>query len=91
MANHTSCRDARNTTTQWNTERVTDDLNGDLADITERLRVISEELADRALVELKEAHRSGATKRPESEKSLSQARRAVEKAIAILSRADSGD
>ena len=91
MALHTSCRDARNTTTQWNTERVTDNLNGDLADITERLRVISEELADRALVELKEAHRSGATKRPESEKALSQARRAVEKAIAILSRADSGD
>ena len=91
MALHTSCRDARNTTTQWNTERVTDNLNGDLADITERLRAISEELADRALVELKEAHRSGATKRPESEKSLSQARRAVEKAIAILSRADSGD
>ena len=91
MALHTSCRDARNTTTQWNTERVTDNLNGDLTDITERLRVISEDLADRALVELKEAHRSGATKRPESEKALSQARRAVEKAIAILSRADSGD
>jgi hypothetical protein len=70
---------------------VSEHPTSDLNDITERLRTISEELADRALYELKEAHRSGATKRPESEKSLSQARRAVEKAIAILSRADSGD
>lgn len=91
MAVHTSCRVTRNTTTRWNTERVSEHPTSDLNDITERLRTISEELADRALHELKEAHRSGATKRPESEKSLSQARRAVEKAIAILSRADSGD
>lgn len=63
----------------------------DISDLIERLRQISEELADRALEELKEAHRSGATKRPDSEKSLSQARRAVEKAIATLSRTGSGD
>lgn len=63
----------------------------DLSDLIERLRLISEELGDRALTELKEAHRSGATKRPETEKNLSQARRAIEKAIATLSRTDSGD
>jgi exonuclease VII small subunit len=66
-------------------------MNDDLSQIIERLRSISDELADRALDELKEAHRSGATRRPEAEKTLSQARRSVEKAIALLSRADSGD
>lgn len=70
---------------------MSDDPNRDLRDIIDRLQRVSEELADRALLELKEAHRAGATKRPESEKSLSQARRAVEKAIAVLSRSDSGD
>lgn len=66
-------------------------MNDDLNEIIERLRIISDELADRALAELKEAHRSGATRRPEAEKTLSQARRSVEKAIALLSRSDSGD
>lgn len=66
-------------------------MNDDLSQIIEQLRSISDELADRALDELKEAHRSGATRRPEAEKTLSQARRSVEKAIALLSRADSGD
>lgn len=63
-------------------------MNDDLSEIIDRLRSISDELADRALNELKEAHRSGATRRPEGEKALSQARRSVEKAIAVLSRAD---
>jgi len=66
-------------------------MNDDLSEIIDKLRSISDELADRALNELKEAHRSGATRRPEGEKTLSQARRSVEKAIALLSRADSGD
>ena len=86
MAHHTSCKEESKRARRWNTGKVTD-----LADLIERLRQISEELADRALDELKEAHRTGATKRPDSEKSISQARRAVEKAIATLSRTDSGD
>ncbi|MGA0186354.1 MAG: hypothetical protein ACO3LA_07595 [Ilumatobacteraceae bacterium] len=56
--------------------------------IVDQLRSISEELADIALDELKSAHAAGLTKRPEREKSLTQARRAVEKAAAVLSRTD---
>jgi hypothetical protein len=60
----------------------------DLEELVDRLRSISEDLADMALDELKNAHAAGQTKRPEREKSLTQARRAVEKAVAVLSRAD---
>ena len=86
MAIQASCKRATRPLHRWNNEGVSD-----LSNLIERLRHISEELGDRALDELKEAHRSGATKRPETEKSLTQARRAVEKAIATLSRTDSGD
>ena len=86
MADQTSCKRAIRQAYRWNNDRV-----NDIAELIERLRLISEELGDRALHELKEAHRSGETKRPETEKSLSQARRAVEKAIATLSRTGSGD
>jgi hypothetical protein len=55
------------------------------------LKAISEELADMALAALKSAHAAGSTKRPDSEKNLTQARRAVEKAVGILSRVDSDD
>jgi hypothetical protein len=60
----------------------------DVDAIIDQLRSISEELADIALDELKNAHAAGLTKRPEREKSLTQARRAVEKAAAVLSRTD---
>ena len=86
MATQTSCKTDSKGSSRWNTKEVSD-----LTDLIERLRQISDELADHALDELKEAHRAGATKRPESEKSLSQARRAIEKAIATLSRTDLGD
>jgi hypothetical protein len=66
-------------------------MQGGLEDIVGRLRLISEELADIALDELKTAHAAGQTRRPEREKHLTQARRAVEKAVAVLSRVDSGD
>lgn len=55
-------------------------------DIIARLQSISEDLADRALAVLAQASRDGQTRRPEAERSLTQARRAVEKAIAILQR-----
>lgn len=55
-------------------------------EIIEQLKQISEQLGDQALTLLKQAHFSGETKRPEDERRLTQARRAVEKAISLLTR-----
>ena len=63
----------------------------DLDDIIERLRSASEDIADRALSVLSEASRAGETKRPDAERALTQARRAVEKAINLLERIPSTD
>ena len=63
----------------------------DLDDIIERLRSASEDIADRALSVLSEASRAGETKRPDAERALTQARRAVEKAINLLERMPSND
>lgn len=60
----------------------------DLTEIIERLRSISEDLADRAIAVLSEASRAGETRRPDEERALTQARRAVEKAITVLERSD---
>ena len=57
-------------------------MNND--DLIAQLETVSEVLADRALDVLREASAGGATSRPESERQLTQARRAVEKAVAIL-------
>jgi uncharacterized Ntn-hydrolase superfamily protein len=57
-------------------------------DMISRLESISEELADKALDALKSAHREGAVKRPETERQLTTARRAIEKAISVLTRLD---
>lgn len=57
-----------------------------LDDLIAQLRSVSEDLADRAISVLSEASRAGETRRPETERALTQARRAVEKAIAILER-----
>ena len=54
--------------------------------IIEQLQIISDTLADRALSALKEAHAQGESKRPERERTLTQARRAIEKAINLLGR-----
>ncbi len=54
--------------------------------IIDQLKLISDQLGDRALSVLKEAHAAGESKRPEEERTLTQARRAVEKAISLLSR-----
>ena len=63
----------------------------DLDDIIERLCSASEDIADRALSVLSEASRAGETKRPDAERALTQARRAVEKAINLLERMPSTD
>jgi hypothetical protein len=54
--------------------------------IVSQLKLISDQLADRALSVLKEAHAAGESKRPEVERTLTQARRAIEKAISLLTR-----
>lgn len=53
-------------------------------DIVDRLSSISEEIADLAIDAIRQALRSGKGGRPASEKQLTQARRAVEKAIHVL-------
>ena len=62
--------------------------NESINDMISRLESISEELADKALDALKSAHREGAVKRPETERQLTTARRAIEKAIGVLTRLD---
>lgn len=57
--------------------------------LAERLDEISEEIAEVALTELKAAVRRGEQKRPAAERTLSQARRAVEKAAHLLRHLDS--
>ena len=59
-----------------------------IEEIVSTLHSVSDDLAEKALDDLKEAHRVGETKRPELERQLTQARRAVEKAIGVLSRLD---
>lgn len=62
-----------------------------LRELSTQLQSISDELSEKALEILKEAHRTGESKRPDSERSLTQARRAVEKAINLLGRTSSDD
>ena len=62
------------------------DVEDKLEDIRSRLEHISEELGDIGMEALREAlDAEVATTRPESEKRLSRARRAVDKAAAIIS------
>jgi hypothetical protein len=49
-----------------------------------RLDAIAEEIADLAMDALREAIDAGAAQRPDTERRLTQARRAVEKAAAAL-------
>jgi hypothetical protein len=62
-------------------------------DLADRLDAIAEELAERALDLLREAAAEGAEKPPPAERRLTRARRAVEKASALLRppAADEGD
>lgn len=56
----------------------------DIEDLRARLEAIAEELADLALDRLRAAVERGQTKRPDDERRLTRARRAVERAIALL-------
>lgn len=55
-----------------------------IADIQARLTSMAEELTEISVDVLREAVEAGETRRPEIDKRLSQARRAVEKAARVL-------
>ena len=59
-------------------------MTSDFDEFADRLDLISEELADRAIELLKDAVREGQSSRPAAEKQLTQARRAIEKASHLL-------
>jgi hypothetical protein len=66
-------------------------MAGEFEDIRARLEQIAEELADLAIVRLRESIDAGGTELPVEERRLTRARRAVEKAIAILREPDDTD
>jgi len=72
--------------TMQNDEKNNDKKNSDNLELIDKLKGISEQLADKALDALKQAHAAGESKRPDIERTLTQARRAVEKAISLLIR-----
>jgi len=59
-------------------------VSGDAEDIRARLEGIAEELADLALARLRQAIDAGERSAPADERRLTRARRAVEKAAALL-------
>ena len=63
-------------------------MAGEFEDIKARLEGIAEELADLAIVRLRESIDAGGSEIPVDEKRLTRARRAVEKAIGLLSEPD---
>ena len=66
-------------------------MAGEFDDIRGRLEAIAEELADLAIVRLRESIDAGGTELPVDERRLTRARRAVEKAISILREPDDVD
>ena len=66
-------------------------MPGEFDDIRIRLETIAEELADLAIQRLMASIDAGGSERPVDEKRLTRARRAVEKAIAVLREPDDAD
>ena len=66
-------------------------MAGEFGDIRERLEAIASELADLAIERLRESIDAGGTELPVDERRLTRARRAVEKAAAILAEPDDAD
>lgn len=66
-------------------------MAGELADLRRRLEGIAEELADLAIERLRESIDAGGIELPVDERRLTRARRAVEKAAAILAEPDDRD
>jgi hypothetical protein len=65
-------------------------MAGEFEDIRRRLEGIAEELADLALERLRESIDAGGAELPVDERRLTRARRAVEKAVAVLQEPDDG-
>jgi len=65
-------------------------MAGEFEEIRGRLEAIAEELADLAIVRLRESIDAGGKELPVEERRLTRARRAVEKAAAILQEPDDG-
>jgi hypothetical protein len=63
-------------------------MAGEFDDIRRRLESISEELADLAIQRLRESVDAGGHELPVDERRLTRARRAVAKAIGVLSEGD---
>jgi len=63
-------------------------MAGEFDEIRGRLESIAEELADLALIRLRESIDAGGTELPVDERRLTRARRAVDKAVAILREPD---
>ena len=63
-------------------------MAGEFDDIRGRLEGIAEELADLAIIRLRESIDAGGTELPVDEKRLTRARRAVEKAAHLLADAE---
>ena len=63
-------------------------MAGEFQDIRERLEAIAEELTDLAIERLRESIDAGGNELPVDERRLTRARRAVEKAAAILAEPD---
>jgi len=61
---------------------------GEFDEIRGRLEAIAEELADLAIIRLRESIDAGGTELPVDEKRLTRARRAVEKAAHLLADTD---
>jgi len=66
-------------------------MAGEFQDIRARLGAIAEELGDLAMERLRESIDAGGYELPVDERRLTRARRAVEKAAAILAEPDDGD
>lgn len=66
-------------------------MAGEFQDIRERLEAIASELADLAIERLRESIDAGGDELPVDERRLTRARRAVEKAAAILAEPDDAD
>jgi len=64
-------------------------MAGEFDEIRSRLEVIAEELADLAIIRLRESIDAGGNELPVDEKRLTRARHAVEKAISLLREPDS--
>jgi hypothetical protein len=66
-------------------------MAGEFDDIRQRLDQIAEELADLAIIRLRESIDAGGNELPVDERRLTRARRAVEKAASILREPDYAD